>query len=89
MIKITRQPRPGEKVIPAEEVRIGMIITPDSHSRDPDNIYLVTEISKNSILRGVYIGPETNRDRETGDIMGRKAGNVVWFPHASINLHGE
>lgn len=80
---------PGEQIISACEAQPGMIVSPDVLSRNPDNIYLVTEIGSNAIVKGVYVGPDEKRCKENESIMGKAAGNLVWFPHATLNLHGE
>jgi hypothetical protein len=86
-MKIIYTQRQDEVVIKGTEVKVGMVISTDDLCRTPINFYLVTEITPKGVIRGAYIGTETDRNREVQTIVGTSFA-VTHYPQATICLHG-
>lgn len=90
-MEIKSKPRTDQRVVNGKEVKIGDVISTGlSETGEPKDLYIVSEITDNGIIKGAYIGPNPDRCKKHSTIAGNsELHTFIVFPKASINIHGQ
>lgn len=90
-MEIKSKQRTDQRIVNGKEVRVGDVIATElTRTGEPRDIYLVSEITENGLLKGAYLGPDPTRCKEHSNIAGNsELHTFIVFPKASLNIHGQ